>query len=105
MPNWTKGLGNASYSVYLMHMPLGFAMMAWTQKWSHAPLAHFGWSLAMVSVCIGGGLLLYRLVEKPMMELVKKKTEHENTKERKHERKTILEFVVTSFRTLVFLRK
>ncbi len=101
MPNWAKGLGNASYSVYLMHMPLGFAMMAWTQKWSHGWLAHLGWSLAMLAVCIGGGLLLYRLAEKPLMDLVKKKQDREIAKARIPFRNLAFSYV----RSLVNLRK
>ncbi len=73
MPGWLRSLGNASYSIYLMHMPLGTAMVTLTAQMSHRKITRFGWSIAMLTVCIGGGWLLYRLVEKPLMDLVKAK--------------------------------
>jgi exopolysaccharide production protein ExoZ len=74
LPTWTRTLGDASYSIYLLHMPMGFAMMTWTTHWSHRRLPHIGWSLAMLTVCVGSGLLMYRLIEKPLLKVVKSRT-------------------------------
>lgn len=74
MPGWTKALGNASYSIYLMHMPVGAAMLTLTGGWSHRKWNHVGWSGLMLFACVGSGLLLYRLAEKPLMDLVKQKS-------------------------------
>ncbi|MBX3398399.1 MAG: acyltransferase [Gemmataceae bacterium] len=74
MPGWTKALGNASYSIYLMHMPVGAAMLTLTGGWSHRKWNHVGWSGLLLFACVGSGLLLYRLAEKPLMDLVKPKS-------------------------------
>jgi peptidoglycan/LPS O-acetylase OafA/YrhL len=104
-PDWTKTLGNASYSIDLMHMPVGTAMLMWTGGWSHRMWNHVGWSMLMHAACVGSGQLSYRLAEKPLMDLVKKQTNHENMNERKHEKKSRIGFVVSYFRGFVFSRR
>ena len=62
-------LGNASYSIYIWQVSLILVAMAIASR------AHMGpWGIfTIVTVfCVGGGLVSYRLVEKPLMSLFRR---------------------------------
>ena len=60
--------GDASYSIYLAHIPACSAFFFLTLRhWPHTTLGHIAWVFAMLTVGIGGGFLAYYFVEKPIM--------------------------------------
>lgn len=73
-PHWLQRIGDASYSIYLWHTPVGTLLHDWTAKWwDHKLLPHLGWLAMMTAVGVGGGLLLHRWVEKPLLGLFTRK--------------------------------
>jgi peptidoglycan/LPS O-acetylase OafA/YrhL len=42
-------------------------------KWPHSRLGHTAWLVVMFAGAVGPGLLLYRWVERPLLNLVKRK--------------------------------
>ena len=73
--HWLKTAGDASYSIYLLHVPCLVLTMYLTLlvKWSHSRLGHTAWLLVMFVGAVVPGLLLYRWVERPLLNLVKRK--------------------------------
>ncbi len=72
---WLKTAGDASYSIYLLHGPSLVLTMYLTMlvKWPHSRLGHTAWLVVMFAGAVGPGLLLYRWVERPLLNLVKRK--------------------------------
>lgn len=61
-------LGDASYSIYLTHAIGIFVIARIATGRANSPLAAFGWQCATVVICVAGGYLAYRLVERPMLK-------------------------------------
>ena len=72
-PRWLEAVGDASYSVYLLHLSCMLAAMLLTVElhWSHRKFAHAGWVVFMFSGTILPGMLFHRLVERPLLDIVK----------------------------------
>lgn len=78
-PGWLRRTGDASYSIYLWHTPIGAVLHDWSAKWwDHKLLPHLGWLLAMTLVGVGGGFLLHRFVERPLLGLFARKPKAES---------------------------
>jgi exopolysaccharide production protein ExoZ len=68
-PTWLKEIGEGSYSIYLLHAPIGMAIFDTTLRWwPHDNLRHFAWLLTMTTACVGGGYLFHRWVERPLVK-------------------------------------
>ena len=77
-PRRLQRIGDASYSIYLWHAPVGILLHDWTAKWwDHKLLPHLGWLAMMTAVAVCGGLLLHRWVEKPLLGLFTRKRREE----------------------------
>lgn len=73
-PAWLLRVGDASYSIYLAHMPAGYALMLWTIGWPHSRAPHAAWCLAMLAGMLGGGFLLHYAVERPLLRLTRRRS-------------------------------
>jgi peptidoglycan/LPS O-acetylase OafA/YrhL len=51
---WVRYLSDASYWMYLMHLPLVIVLQAWLRDWPLAP----GWKFALICVAVAAVLLL-----------------------------------------------
>src|SRR5262245_1906719 len=63
-------LGDVSYSVYLVHLPIGVGLVCWLSR----TLPYASWYLGVLdcvglAVAVGVSAVLYRWVEKPSQEL------------------------------------
>lgn len=63
-------LGDVSYSVYLLHLPLGVTLVSWLSRLLPYASSYLGLlDLLGLAVSVGGAALLYRWVEKPSQEM------------------------------------
>jgi peptidoglycan/LPS O-acetylase OafA/YrhL len=70
VPNWLCLLGDASYSIYLTHVPVCLIVCRlWPLTRAQGYLAHGLAILSMALAALAFGLLGYRLVEAPLMTL------------------------------------
>lgn|GEM_PF-97447 len=72
-PKWLCATGDASYSIYLWHAPIGICLHCSILWWPHHTAPHLAWIALMLAVCWGGGMLFHRLVERPLLNLAKRK--------------------------------
>jgi len=66
-----SGLGDASYSLYLSHVPvMAAAGLVWRRLWPSAlPAAHFAELSATLIVVLLAGFASFRLIETPLLRL------------------------------------
>ncbi|MDB5308337.1 MAG: putative rane-associated acetyltransferase [Gemmataceae bacterium] len=71
---WLGAVGNGSYSVYLLHVPLLFVTTHLTiaAGWSHTRLPHIGWVVVVLAGGVLPGLLFFQVVERPLLGLAKR---------------------------------
>jgi peptidoglycan/LPS O-acetylase OafA/YrhL len=71
---WLTAVGDASYSIYLTHSAAMVAVVVLTQDlgWSHHRAQHLVWIALMLAAGVLPGLVLYRLAERPLLNLVKR---------------------------------
>lgn len=69
VPSWTNTplafLGTMSYSLYLMHVPIGGRVINLARRLPPSPLVATGGIAAAAAVSLGAAYLLYRFVERP----------------------------------------
>ncbi|MBX9624288.1 MAG: acyltransferase [Gemmataceae bacterium] len=72
---WLTHAGDASYSIYLLHVPGLIVTLYLTTVvgWDHKKAAHLGWVAVMLAGGILPGLVFHRLVERPLLNLAKRK--------------------------------
>lgn len=70
---WLETLGDASYSIYLIHSTALAALFYLTMlvDWSHSRSWHVVWLAIMIASGLGAGLLMHRFIEKPLQGLGK----------------------------------
>lgn len=74
IPQWLNYLGNASYSIYLIHSPIVSAITKVAVKlgWNNSVWQAFGVSLVIIVVAVGISCLFYSFVEKPVVNFLRK---------------------------------
>jgi peptidoglycan/LPS O-acetylase OafA/YrhL len=80
-PRLLRATGDASYSIYLFHFPVGPCAVAYGCLMSHSRLPHLGWLMATAVVCVAGGFLLHYAVERPLLRLAKRKPQRSTVAE------------------------
>jgi len=74
---WLSSVGDASYSIYLVHTPLIVLATYLTvlAGMNHSRTVHSAWIVLMLVVSVMPGLLLHRYVESPLLRLGKRPKE------------------------------
>jgi len=67
LPGWLRPVGDASYSIYLFHSSICITTLFLTWGISHSLLPHLAWLAMMVGSGVGGGWVVYRLIERPLL--------------------------------------
>ncbi|MBC7879701.1 MAG: acyltransferase [Anaerolineae bacterium] len=72
--NWFSQVGEASYSLYLSHVPIGCYLLLQfrTGLWIEFLPLHIFYDLVVLATCLIAAKILYNLVEKPSMLIAKK---------------------------------
>jgi peptidoglycan/LPS O-acetylase OafA/YrhL len=73
LPTVLRRFGDASYSIYLLHSPACGVVFELTLSWSHTFFTHLVWLWLMMLAGVGGGFVLYGLVERPLLKLVQRR--------------------------------
>jgi exopolysaccharide production protein ExoZ len=68
-PNWLCRIGDASYSIYLVHYPVGLIFLVKTLGWSQTGWRHPAWAGLIVAAMLGSGYLWHLGVERPLLRL------------------------------------
>lgn len=75
LPRALEKLGDASYSLYLTHLlVLAFFGALVSHIPSSSPLAHVLLLGAAMALCVGASLVVYRLVERPLLRMLRTRT-------------------------------
>jgi peptidoglycan/LPS O-acetylase OafA/YrhL len=69
VPRWAVLIGDASYSIYLVHLTTFIIFRRLTEGLAQGPLMHTLWLCAIVAAGIVPGVLLHLFVEKPMLRV------------------------------------
>ena len=73
LPRSLLKIGDASYSLYLLH-PTVLGVGMWLgYKIPHSPLPHVLWLAGMFAASLAVGWLAYRFIERPLLNLAKRK--------------------------------
>jgi peptidoglycan/LPS O-acetylase OafA/YrhL len=74
-PQFLLRAGDASYSIYLIHLPVCSTLFGLTLRhWPHHMLPHLAWVAAMLVLGIASGWLLHIAVERPLLKFRKRIT-------------------------------
>lgn len=76
--NLLSKIGIWSYSLYLIHVPIGvFVLLRWRKGiWLSSLPLHIAYDLGVVAGCIAFSYLFFKLIEQPAMEMGKKNIYH-----------------------------
>ncbi len=72
-PRWLRPVGDASYSIYLIHCAVGWHAVIYGCYLPHNRLPHVGWLVGTFAACVAAGFLLHYTVERPLLNLLKRK--------------------------------
>jgi peptidoglycan/LPS O-acetylase OafA/YrhL len=80
-PRWVGAVGEASYSIYLVHWCVLVAVTAaWTRRgYGQHPASYAAWAGVTIAAAVGVGVLLHRYVEKPLLGLAAGRKRAETT--------------------------
>ncbi len=67
-PRWLQFLGDASYSIYLIHLPVMNFAFSYTLHWKHDTLPHLAWIGFMLILCVGSGVAFHLVFEKTLLK-------------------------------------
>ncbi len=69
LPSLLQRIGNASYSLYLWHVPLSIFLGRASGRLhlNTSPLAHALWLAGVTVLVVGASMLLYRWIERPLL--------------------------------------
>lgn len=67
LPRRLRPVGDASYSIYLLHGPVGLSMVFVTWGISHSLLPHLLWLAILTGSGGAAGWAMYRIVERPLL--------------------------------------
>ena len=74
VPGWLQTLGGASYSIYLFQFVfIGTVWQAWLKVGLDRQASNLACFLALVSAALAGGVLAARLVEQPLLRLMRRR--------------------------------
>jgi peptidoglycan/LPS O-acetylase OafA/YrhL len=65
MPQWLSFVGSFSYSIYLLHVPIGTRIVHLGDRFAHAELEKLCVALAAVAMTLVASYVFYRCVERP----------------------------------------
>lgn len=75
LPNWWAGglgwLGKISYSLYLIHAPIGGRVVNFGMRFIHSDVGHLALSLVALGASLSVAWLFWKLVERPCHELAR----------------------------------
>jgi len=69
-PRWLQRIGNASFSLYLWHVPLSMLIARLTMRVlarHSSPLIHALWLAGTILIVVGTSYLLYERIERPLL--------------------------------------
>lgn len=66
-PRWLRVTGDASYSIYLAHVPACILALAYGASLPHDRWPHVGWIVVTLAAGVGCGFLLHYAVERPLL--------------------------------------
>lgn len=72
-PRWLLTLGDASYAIYLTHVPVMIVAVVVAMQIHRTKLMHGIWVLGTFAACLVIGIAWYRWVEKPLLSLANRK--------------------------------
>ena len=73
VPGWLLRIGDASYSLYLLHCTVMVACVLVGTRLPHSRVPHLLWLAGTFAAAVGSSLLFHRWVERPLLDLVKRK--------------------------------
>jgi exopolysaccharide production protein ExoZ len=75
IPPWLALLGDASYSIYLIHFMVISAIARFAYAhWRHLPVPISGWMLLFILLGVGVGIVTHYAVERPLLRALGKKS-------------------------------
>ena len=76
MPRWLQHTGDASYAIYLSHLPV-LTIFSWSVfwvDWRHGQLLpHLGWLATLAIPTLSIGFALHFVVEQPLLSLFRRR--------------------------------
>ncbi len=70
-PRWLQRVGDASYSIYLIHAPLGWHAVIYGCLMPHNRTPHLAWLAMTFAACVAAGFALHYAAERPLLHLTK----------------------------------
>jgi peptidoglycan/LPS O-acetylase OafA/YrhL len=72
-PRWLQFVGDASYSIYLIHIGVLEVVQHWLAHWRHDFAQHLFYVVALVAGSLAAGFAVHFAIERPLMRLVERK--------------------------------